>query len=108
MPKIKVRMPNLHHPVYKVNIGDLVRVPIYKSIKGELMAASPDWVSQPNAHNSPPRTQIVSALVVDSRRRKSGMGAIESIEILVGDERIQIPTSCVMEVVNRDARKIKY
>lgn len=86
-----------------------MRVPLYKSIKGELMAASPDWVSQPNAHNSPPRTQIVSALVVDSRRRKTELGAIiESIEILVGDERIKVPTSCVMEVVNRDAKKIKY
>lgn len=112
MPKLEFPMPDVRNPVFEVVIGDLVRVPLYRSHRGNLMAASPEWVKthsqQPDAHNSLPRTQIVSALVVDSRRpTQENASVIPALEVIVGDERIRIPASCVVEVIGRDARKIK-
>jgi hypothetical protein len=95
-------------------VGDLVRVPLYKSLCGNLMAASPEWIHKhagkntyrqepPMAHNPPPRTQFVSALVVDSRRQNRHSRVTMILEILVGKEKIRIPSICVMEIIAKTA-----
>lgn len=98
MPRIEVpffgdvkRYPN-------VKVGDLVTVAIYDSPRGEMMVASPDWLTQPGLPNSKSRTRAVSALVVDSRSAPNK--PLQSLlKVIIDDQQIMIPAACVVEVM---------
>jgi len=116
--RLEIDIGDWKRPKLDVQIGDLVKLTLYRSLKGHLMVASPEWLrvpGSPDAHNSLPRTRIVSGLVVDARRIKApGSGGaldpetgkfrkleIPLIEVLVGEEKVRVPIACVMEVMRR-------
>ena len=115
--RIEIDIADWKRPKLDVQIGDLVKLTLYRSLKGHLMVANPEWVrvpGSPRAHNSLPRTRIVSGLVVDARRIKAPGQVLSDpetgkhrkvevplIEVLVGDEKVRVPIACVMEVVRR-------
>jgi len=113
--RIEINIGDWKRPKLDVQIGDLVKLTLYRSLKGHLMAANPEWLrvpGSPEAPNSLPRTRIVSGLVVDARRIKApGQAVLDPetgkhrklevplIEVLVGEEKVRVPIACVMEVV---------